>query len=438
MGVNKVVFGAVSIMDISDSTVTPETLMPGITAYNAAGEKIVGTFGTDKCAGGEITRTSASLIEINTGLDDIKALIVYAEAPDENTSCTCGFVYTKSNSKIIYHTKKSSFVPASYSANDGSNYITVENGSFSGNRYGNDSSYSFMVGLTYKWIAFGTGSGGDASDRYFCENGSMTVPSDSDSTDIETGLDDVKCFIAFNNTSSKNNTIDSIIYCDFVQMQSAKGTASNSASIGEFFVVDDTGEITISKGQNSSGASYAFATDSPYEWVAWGTGGTGNNGSQPEINLQSKTVTPSASQQIIKPDSGYDGLGQVTVAGDSDLIASNIKNGVNIFGVAGNYTGATSGGGSGNCEAYIINPTNPAVDFDRADRDIKVWGYGYYESSGGWMNRTTVYAFAGDKYYTSSTYGDPTETSLNVSVSNGQLTGLPELTGGSLLVTKGV
>lgn len=43
MGVNKVVFGAVAIMDISDSTVTPETLAKGVTAYDKTGEKITGT-----------------------------------------------------------------------------------------------------------------------------------------------------------------------------------------------------------------------------------------------------------------------------------------------------------------------------------------------------------------------------------------------------------
>ena len=43
MGVNKVVFGAVAIMDISDSTVTEDTLGKGITAYRADGEKIIGT-----------------------------------------------------------------------------------------------------------------------------------------------------------------------------------------------------------------------------------------------------------------------------------------------------------------------------------------------------------------------------------------------------------
>lgn len=44
MGVNKVVFGAVSIMDISDSTVTADTLAKGKTAYDKAGNKITGTF----------------------------------------------------------------------------------------------------------------------------------------------------------------------------------------------------------------------------------------------------------------------------------------------------------------------------------------------------------------------------------------------------------
>ena len=54
-------------------------------------------------------------------------------------------------------------------------------------------------------------------------------------------------------------------------------------------------------------------------------------------NLQSKIVTPTNSGTTITPDSGYDGLSSVSVEGDSDLVANNIKHGVNIFGTSGTF-----------------------------------------------------------------------------------------------------
>ena len=43
MSVNKVVYGQKTLIDISDSTVTPETLLEGNIAYDASGKQIVGT-----------------------------------------------------------------------------------------------------------------------------------------------------------------------------------------------------------------------------------------------------------------------------------------------------------------------------------------------------------------------------------------------------------
>lgn len=63
----------------------------------------------------------------------------------------------------------------------------------------------------------------------------------------------------------------------------------------------------------------------------------------PDPSLQSKTVTPSAIKQTVTYDSNYDGLLQVTVNGDADLTAENIKSGINIFGVTGTYTGEIGG-----------------------------------------------------------------------------------------------
>lgn len=52
-----------------------------------------------------------------------------------------------------------------------------------------------------------------------------------------------------------------------------------------------------------------------------------------------KTITPTTYSQTAVASGKYT-TGAVTVAGDSDLVASNIKSGVNIFGVTGSYAGS--------------------------------------------------------------------------------------------------
>lgn len=200
-------------------------------------------------------------------------------------------------------------------------------------------------------------------------------------------------------------------------------------------------------------------------------------------SLQSKTVSPSESAQTVKADNGYDGLSQVTVnavsktyvgsgvtkksaatytpgtsdqsiasgqylsgtqtiKGDANLVAGNIKSGVNIFGVTGTYAGGGSSGGNGNnnVEAYVITDTNPSVSFKTASGTIKIWGYGTITSSGGWGGQTTsLVAFEGDKYHKSAIYGGPSSTNLSLSISNGKLTGLPSgLSAISAIVTRGI
>lgn len=75
-----------------------------------------------------------------------------------------------------------------------------------------------------------------------------------------------------------------------------------------------------------------------------------------KIKGQEKTITPSASQQTITPDEGYNALTSVTVNAvdntiDSNIQASNIKKDISILGVTGTLE-----------PALEINPTNTFTD----------------------------------------------------------------------------
>ena len=113
-------------------------------------------------------------------------------------------------------------------------------------------------------------------------------------------------------------------------------------------------------------------------------------------NYQSKTVTPTTSQQVVTADSQYDALKKVTVnaipdtyvqqtatqgaptytptttaqtiatgtyltgtqtiQGDANLVAGNIKSGTTIFGVTGTYSGG--GGGSATVDTKTVTASN--------------------------------------------------------------------------------
>ena len=62
-----------------------------------------------------------------------------------------------------------------------------------------------------------------------------------------------------------------------------------------------------------------------------------------ELNGETRVISPTTSQQIITPNSPYNGITQITINAvdasiDSNIQVGNIKSGVNILGVTGNYT----------------------------------------------------------------------------------------------------
>ena len=63
------------------------------------------------------------------------------------------------------------------------------------------------------------------------------------------------------------------------------------------------------------------------------------------ITLQDKTITPTVEEQIVFPDNNYNGLNKVTINAvtneiDENIKSENIKDGVDILGVTGNFVGS--------------------------------------------------------------------------------------------------
>ena len=94
-------------------------------------------------------------------------------------------------------------------------------------------------------------------------------------------------------------------------------------------------------------------------------------------SLTEQTITPGVSDQVIA--AGRYLSGAVTVSGDSNLVAANIKSGVSIFGVSGTYVGSGSYKiYSGTVEGSYTNFTAVAnldlpTGSDYLDTDKIVW-----------------------------------------------------------------
>lgn len=360
MGVNKVNYGAKTVIDLSKDTVTAKKLLKGETAHDKNGNQITGTY--EEPVVGEDT-SDATAVASNI-LEEKTAYIARGKVTGTmmNRGATAGTISKKTGAYII---------PEGYHNGDGSVSIAeaerdkiipenIKNGitllGVSGT-YTGDGSDSTEIDKTgngaYAWAKYdelidyieerkSTGSVNRPSGYGTTEYNSISRTSDG-YYKLSSGVGLNKCYLPTGTTNGKTKTILYLPYGYRQQYQiwtlsdekgatGKKGeellgyiSSSSYDSYPNAGVQDGVYYLAISAPDVNATASKMLANT-----VACGPDGkvTGTIKSQ-----AARTITPGTEDQNI--DAGVYLSGKQTIKGDANLKPENIKAGIEIFGVTG-------------------------------------------------------------------------------------------------------
>lgn len=220
-----------------------------------------------------------------------------------------------------------------------------------------------------------------------------------------------------------DKVVDSSVLDDGLQqiadaIREKGGTSASLAfpdAMAEAIAAIPTGEeveqATPSITVNSSGLITASATQTA------GLVPAGTTSATKQLTTQAaKTVTPTTSNQTAVSSGRYT-TGAVTVAGDSDLVAGNIKSGVSIFGVTGTYEGS---GGIDTSDATataadMAEGVTAYVNGQKVTGNIPIGAFEYENAFSAFSNSMlNLYAYSSERQILE--YGDKISLFCNASV----------------------
>lgn len=388
MKANKVVFGAVAIMDISDSTVTPETLGEGVTAYDKTGEKIIGSMkkGVELPELGDTAAQPTDMAASKVLYDDDGNPVTGTLY--ENIG-TLVFTYGNVNDTLFLNSAGGTNIALQgvYRPDKiGDNTVgtILRPGALVGIRdiaaekFGNATADQVAKGATFTSAAglLAEGTMEPASASSTVVQIAEATPSANSLTLTFTGLSGEPTLFSIN--PKENITQGSTRYILGVDYDGdatmgvtgytsgswgSSATAAYSATNFTWEYSDGTLTVTsagaTTGGYFMNGITYqlTYITDTLVQGETGGTGGSGGTdtsdatatendilsgktayakGVKVTGKIQSQaaqTITPGTKDQTIA--SGKYLSGTQTIKGDSNLKAENIKKGVSIFGVSG-------------------------------------------------------------------------------------------------------
>lgn len=161
MAVNKITYAGRILIDLVNDTVTPETLLKGITAHAANGEQIIGTAesggskfelssGTYSPTGNIDIRNNP--INITHGLSGTPDFFFMMTTNSSSRGLLYQAVYVKNNfSGIIYVAGKFQGTKIESTISSGNSEVSVSSSNVT--IRSNSASASAMSGTTYTWVA---------------------------------------------------------------------------------------------------------------------------------------------------------------------------------------------------------------------------------------------------------------------------------------------
>lgn len=374
MGVAKVTLNGETLIDVTDKTVASDKMLASYTALNKAGNEVTGNIATQSVTN---VTASGSTVTIPAGFystqitKDVDAGSAFAPAvtittnPSVTISTTTGLVTaTYSGSSSITPTVTSGYVSTGTAGTVSTSGTGTLQLSTQAAQTINTSTADQTI-ASYRWLtgtqtiksvttsnitASNIKSGvtvkvGDANNasRITQVTGTLKEGTPHTATISGTG-NSTNCYVQHNGIKYYTDGNTFTFYDNDVIDFYAKGTTNSSIEFGYGVYAINTSGQAVTYSYTAIGCDIVINMEYQQPnsiadiYVIFSN--SDNTDYRSELKLgANQVVTPTKSAQYIYPPSSCYGLGTITVQGDSNLISGNIKSGLSIFGVQGNYTG---------------------------------------------------------------------------------------------------
>lgn len=390
MGVSKINYGPRTVMDLSKDTVTASKLLKGVTAHDKNGDQITGTYEAGTSGGG--TDTSDATAVASNILEEKTAYIASGKVTGTmmNRGATAGTISRKTGAYIIpegYHNGDGSVTIAEAERDkiipdnikSGISILGVS-GTYTGDGTGGTevdktgkgeylwAKYTELIG----WVKTSEDVGKDRPSGY-------SITEYTGATITEDGYYKLDNSIGINKyylpTGATNGKTKSVLYRPYgyrtdyyiLTLSDEKGATGKKGTDLLGYISSDSSDSYPNAGVQD-GVYYlavsapdvnAIASKMLENTVACGPDGKVTGTIK---RLTAQTITPGTEDQNI--DAGVYLSGKQTIKGDANLLAENIKEGVELFGITGTYTGGDT-----------VNPYKGKTIVGFGDSVFAGWGW---------------------------------------------------------------